>query len=95
MKYYSEVTKKMYDSENALKFAELEVEKRKKDEELKKSNRAARAKEVEAAIKAAEEANKVARKKLTDFCTEYGQFHTTLKGTGDFLTSFFDELFRD
>lgn len=83
MKYYSEETKKLYDSEEELAKAEEVVkEAREKREQLlkeKKEQRAARAKEVEDAFKEAKEAADKANKLLSEFCKDYGSFHTTLK----------------
>ena len=84
MKYYSEMTNRLYDSVEALEAEELKIKqaeeaKRKAKEEAErkvaeeKSNRAAAAKEVK-------EACKVYMTKLNDFCEKYGSFHMTLKG---------------
>ena len=91
MKYYSDLTHKLYDTTKALEADEFEIKqaeeiKRKAKEEAErkakevKENRAAAAKEVE-------EAYKVYMKKLNDFCEKYGAFHMTLKG--DDIGSFF------
>lgn len=71
MKYYSDLTKKLYDTEKDLQKAEIELTKSKAD-------RAEKAKEVTEAIKAANEATKKANKMLSDFVKEYGSFKTTL-----------------
>lgn len=84
MKYYSDMTNKLYDSIEALEAEELKIKqieevKRKAKEEAErkaaeaKNNRAAEAKEVE-------EAYKVFMTKLHDFCEKHGAFHMTLKG---------------
>lgn len=72
IKYYSEITKKLYDSKDELVQAEVEATKA-------KSDRAERAKEVTEALKAANEASKKANKLLADFVKEYGSFKTTIK----------------
>ena len=72
MKFYSDVTKKLYETQEDLIKAEKEI----KDKE---SNRAKRAKEVETAISAAEAAQKKANKLLNDFLKDYGSFHATIK----------------
>lgn len=72
MKYFSEITKHLYDTKDELDKAEAEVVK-------SKANRAEKAKEVTELIKKAAEANKVAQKALDDFCKEYGSFKTTIK----------------
>lgn len=95
MRYVSDVTNRVYDSIEALEAAEAEVraaeEKRKaeleaaskKKQELKEQ-REARAKEVEDALKAANEAEKKANDLLKAFCADYGAFHTTFKGDSVF-----------
>lgn len=79
MKYYSDVTKQLYDSEKELVAAETKVEevkaKKVAEEKAKKEARATRAKEVENAIKAADEAQAKANKLLSDFTKDYGYFH--------------------
>ena len=72
MKYFSEVTNKVYDSIDALESAENEVS-------AAKNERAIAAKEVEAAMNAAREAQKDANEKLENFCKKYGSFKTTLR----------------
>lgn len=72
MKYYSQITKKLYQTEDALKEAETEATKA-------KSDRAEKAKEVTEALKAANEASKKANQMLSDFIKEYGSFKTTFK----------------
>ncbi len=99
MKYYSDITNKVYDSVDALekeeqKIAEENAAKEKAAAE-KKANREARAKEVEEALKFALEAQKEANDKLQAFCKDYGTFHTSLKdadmvlGTYDPFRNFF------
>ena len=81
MKFYSEVTKKLYDSEKELTDAEAKIKeaeaKKAEAEKVKKAARTTKAKEVEAALKAANEAQKKAIKLLKDFTNEYGYFHTS------------------
>lgn len=92
MKYYSEITRKLYDNADALALAEaeqkkIEEAKRKKEEEAKlareskKKARAEKAKEVE-------DAYKEYQKKLNEFIKTYGAFHMTLNGD-DFDNFFF------
>lgn len=71
MKYYSDLTKKLYETEKDLQKAEIELTKSKAD-------RAEKAKEVTEAIKAANEASKKANEMLSAFVKEYGSFKTTL-----------------
>lgn len=72
MKFYSEVTKKIYDSEKELLEAEKALNK-------SKDERAARAKEVNDAFKVAQEAQKKASQLLSAFIKDYGSFKTTFK----------------
>ena len=92
MKYYSEVTKKLYETAKELEAAEQNVKNLQaakiKAEELKKEQRATRAKEVEEALKAATEANKKATKLLKEFTKDYGYYHTS-------FTTKEDESFDD
>lgn len=99
MKYYSEVTNKLYESEKDLLNAEKNVKemkeaKEKKDQKMREE-RAARAKEVEEALAAAREANSKATKLLSDFTKDYGQFHMSLRPSEDNRKAFnvFDFLF--
>lgn len=93
MKYYSELTKKPYDTVEDLKKAEAEVLSSKEKEDAKKAERAKEAKEVEEAMdkarKAREvacEARKRANDKLNEFCKKYGSYHATYRG----LNNIFD-----
>lgn len=72
IKYYSEITKKLYDDKDSLIKAEVAATKAKSDREVK-------AKEVTELIKAANEATKKANKALSEFIKEYGSFKTTIK----------------
>lgn len=70
MKYYSDVTKKLYESVDELKKAEAEITDkaaaRKKD-----------ADKVEKAYNAYIEARKEYEKVLTEFCNKHGAYHKT------------------
>lgn len=72
MKYYSEITKKIYDSVNDLKEAEAEIQNkanaRKKDAEL-----------VEKAFNDYRAARANYEKTLKDFCDKHGAYHKTIK----------------
>lgn len=88
MKYYSEITKKLYDSKDELIKAEVEATKAKTD-------RATKAKEVTELIKKASEATRIANKALTDFVKEYGSFKTTIKDEDvDVKSDFFDLFYK-
>ena len=67
------------------------------DAQKKKEAREARAKEVDAAIKAAVEAQKVATDKLNAFCKDYGVFHTSVENANALLGNMnpFDNFFRN
>ncbi len=86
MKYYSEITKKLYDDKDALLKAEVEATKAKTD-------RAEKAKEVTELLKAANEATKKANKALADFVKEYGSFKTTIKDEDVDVRSNFWDIF--
>ena len=81
MKFYSEITKTLYNTESELIKAEARIKeaevKKAEAEKAKKVARATKAKEVEAALKAANEAQAKAIKLLKDFTNEYGYFHTS------------------
>ena len=81
MKYYSELTNTLYDSEQALTEAETELkkieERKRAEEKLKKETRAKRAKEVEEALKVANEAQTKAITLLKAFIKDYGYFHAS------------------
>lgn len=105
MKYYSELTKQLYDREEDLCKAETAIKlaqaKKEAEEKAKKNERAKRAKEVEDALKAATEAQTKATKLLKDFTKDYGHFHMsytnnpTTSKEGEVNTSdFFDLLFN-
>lgn len=83
MKFYSEITNTLYDSEKELVKAEQEATKA-------KNNRAEKAKEVTELLRSANEANKKASKALSDFIKEYGSFKTTIKDADINLDSFWD-----
>jgi len=82
MKFYSEETKKFYDTYEACVKAEDEIANKKKAEAARKAelekNRASAAKEVEAAFKKAADAVKERDKLLEDFVRKYGAFHMSL-----------------
>lgn len=110
MKFYSEQLNKLFDSVEELKEAEEKINAAKKAEEEKKArlkaNREARAKEVEEAIRQAQEdqkkanaSNKHAVDVLNAFVKDYGAYHTTfrdaIKDTAfeDIFSTFLGNLF--
>lgn len=82
MKYYSEKTKKLYDTTEEVVNAEKELEAAEQKKQELVAKRKERAKEVEDAFAAANEL-------LNKFIEDYGSFHTTIS-TG---RSLFDRLF--
>lgn len=81
--YQSDITGKVYDSQEALVTAEKEISEAKKQEEIKRQERAAAAKEVETLMKEASEASKKANEALAKFCDKYGSYKTTIKNNGE------------
>ena len=79
MKYFSEITEKVYDTPEELETAEKEVLDEQKAQEEKLAKRAERAKEVEAAYAKAAEVKEQADELLNEFLKDYGSFHTTVK----------------
>lgn len=82
MRFYSDITKKIYDTEKELTDAEVEVQTaelaKKAAEEKKNAERKARAAAVDAAYKALVDARKSYNKLLTDFCKDYGSYHCSI-----------------
>ena len=81
MKFYSETLNKLFNTEKELKEAEIareaEIAKKEAAEKAKKTARALRAKEVEKALKVANDAQANAAKLLKEFTKDYGYFHTS------------------
>lgn len=82
VKFYSDVTRKFYDSEKECADAELELKKKDEEARLKKEAEAAErkedAKKVEDLLEAASKANKAYKDALTEFCKKWGSYHTTV-----------------
>ena len=83
MKYYSEKTRKLYNSEVELKDAEKDLNKKEAEEKAKREERGARAKEVE-------EAYKNYKKLLDAFIKDYGSYHMTLNQSDSLFDFFFN-----
>lgn len=79
MKYYSEVTNKVYDTPEELEVAEKEVLEAEAQKKERIAKRTERAKEVENAYAKAAEAQREANEILENFLKDYGSFHTTIK----------------
>lgn len=104
MKYYSEQLKKLFDTPEELLAAEEKVNAAKRAEEEKqaqlKAQRETRAKEVEEAIRQAQEDQKKANAStkravnmLNAFVKDFGAYHTTLKGAPVSIWDAFFNLF--
>ena len=78
MKYYSEITKILYDTPEQLREGEKKAAEKKAAEELKAKERGNRAKEVEAAYKAINEAREKYEELRNKFIEDYGSFHMTV-----------------
>lgn len=99
MRFYSDKTRKFYetleDCEKAEKDFEVEQE-RKKAEALQKSNdRKEAAKKVENAYNALITAKKAYHEELSKFCKQYGTYHLSLDKDGmlDWMDSFWSTWF--
>lgn len=88
MKFYSELTNKVYDTEKACMKAEQEYkqaqaakkraeEEKRLAEKKKQEERAEDAKHVEAARLAMVDAQKAYKEELEKFCSKYGSYHYT------------------
>ena len=98
MKYYSEELKKFYDSADACEEAEKKFEEEVAAAEAKRKElaekRSIRAKEVEDAYAALNEARKTYREKLSAFTKDYGSFHMTIKGLEEDPLQLFTDFFK-
>lgn len=90
MKYFSEITKKVYDSTEELETAEKEVLDEQKAQEEKLAKRAERAKEVEAAYAKAAEEKEQADELLNEFLKDYNSFHMSIRSP---IKGIFDDIF--
>lgn len=95
MKYYSDVTKKIYDTEEELTKAEDAVSEEEKKHELRRQERADAAKRVEDAYKKASDAYRDAGDELQKFVDKYGAYHTTITNfdDNDPFVRFLNEMF--
>lgn len=103
MRYFSDMTKSLYDTEAALVEAEKELaaqkvreeeeaRKAKEAEEAKKNERKARADEIEAARKEMVEAQKKYQELVTAFVRDYKTYHYSTS-SADGLPTLFRSLF--
>lgn len=101
--YCNQYTDEIFDSEEKAltseqKYLEAKAAKEKAEVERKaaiekkNAERAVKAKEVEDALKAYNEARKNYQKKLGEFCKTYGAFHTSIKDVNplDLVDAMFD-----
>ena len=95
MKYYSEMTDKVYETKEECEKAEEAIVAKKKAEEEKqlalKNERETRSKAVVDAFKKAREAEAEAQKLLKEFVKDYGSFHISYNGKSS-IPSMFDVL---
>jgi seryl-tRNA synthetase len=97
MRYYSDLTKKAYDTVDELQKAENELSAEQKEKEVARKKRADAAKEVENAFKKASDAEKNAEALLRDFVKTYGSYHRTYYETdltSDPFLNLFDNFFN-
>ena len=98
MRILSEKTGKEYDTVPECLAAEKEFDeaqaKEKERKEALVKERKARAKEVEEALKAVCEAQKVYQDKLNAFLKDYKGFHLTIRDSEKPSTSIFEDLFN-
>lgn len=99
MKYYSDVTRKLYETAEELNKAETAVvkaeqerkaalEKKQAEQAKLKEQRAARAQEVTEAIRVRDEAQKKVNELVNNFVKDYGSYHYT------WSSDFIDDVFK-
>lgn len=93
MKYYSEKTKKLYETEEILRDEEAKYDLEHEKELALKAQRAERAKEIEKAYEKAAAAKREADELMNKFIKEYGSYHYTQKNVVP-VHSLFDMLFN-
>ena len=93
MKYYSEKTKKLYETEEVLRDEEAKYDLAHEKELALKAQRAERAKEIEEAYEKAANAKREADELVNKFIKDYGSYHYTRKDAVP-VHSFFDILFN-
>lgn len=99
MKYYSDLTRKLYETAEELNKAETAVvkaeqerkaalEKKQAEQAKLKEQRAARAQEVTEAIRVRDEAQKKVNELINNFVKDYGSYHYT------WSSDFIDDVFK-
>lgn len=86
MKYYSEITKKFYESSKECEADEAKVT---QEQNQKNFARKAAAEKVETAYKAYTKAAKEYHEALQEFCSKFGTYHKT------YTTNEFNDKFND
>lgn len=96
MRYYGELTKKLYDSVEACEKAETEFKKQIDEAEAKKKKlaetKAARAKEITEAYQEIRKAQKVYEDLRNQYIRDYGAFHFSFRDPEERF-SFFNDFF--
>lgn len=98
MKYFSDITRKFYETEQDCINAEVEVQKAQEaaqaERQKKIETRKQRADEVEAARHYYLEARKTYNEVLTQFCRDYGAYHCSIKDNQkENVADYLDALF--
>lgn len=83
--YINEYTHEVFDTEKEAMASEKKYLEAQEVKKRKDSERAERAKELEAAMQKVIEAKKAYRKLLNEFCKDYGAYHYSLKDSDDFF----------
>lgn len=92
MKYYSELTKKVYDSPKEVEAAEAEIKAAEERKAKLQEKRADRAKEIEAAYKDIINAQKKYSDLVDAFVKDYGSFHMTYTDDKPLVAPFYELL---
>lgn len=93
MKYYSDKTKKVYDTVELLEAAELAHDKAQEAELAKQRDRKTRAAEVKKAREALKNAQKNYQDLMNKFIKDYGSYHETYSNESDSLEQLLFNLF--
>lgn len=94
MRFYSDITNKLYNSKEEALAAEAKVKEQQAAEVKKTEERGKRAKDVEAAYKAYIDAYKSYVEKLNQFIKDYGSFHMTYSDSLPVESDAFESLFE-
>ena len=94
MKFYTDKTKKLYDSVELLEAAETEYDKAHAAEIAKQKERKARAEEINKARKDAIKAQEHYNKLVDKFVKDYGSYHATYTDGDETLATASDLLYK-